>query len=89
MRLETSCTQVPLQEAEEEGDAPADLMPSLRALALQDRDILEKGIRAFVSYVRGYKEHQCKYIFRIQVRFSCPNGASVNHLSVNQILWPN
>jgi ATP-dependent RNA helicase DDX55/SPB4 len=42
-------------------------MPALRALALQDRDILEKGIKAFVSYVRGYKEHQCKYIFRIQV----------------------
>jgi len=57
--------KVPLQEAEK-GDEPADLMPSLRALALQDRDILEKGIKAFVSYVRGYKEHQCKYIFRIQ-----------------------
>ena len=29
---------------------------------------MEAGTRAFVSYVRGYKEHHCKYIFRIQVR---------------------
>ena len=27
---------------------------------------MEAGTRAFVSYVRGYKEHHCKYIFRIQ-----------------------
>lgn len=44
----------------------SDLMPSLRAAALKDREVLEKGIRAFVSYVRGYKEHHCKYIFRLQ-----------------------
>jgi ATP-dependent RNA helicase DDX55/SPB4 len=25
---------------------------------------MEKGTRAFVSYVRGYKEHQCRFIFR-------------------------
>ena len=75
MSSDPSCMQVPLQEAEEEGDPPADLMPSLRALALQDIDVLEKGIRAFVSYVRGYKEHQCKYIFRIQVRASAPCSA--------------
>ena len=28
---------------------------------------MEAGTRAFVSYVRGYKEHHCKFIFRIQV----------------------
>mmetsp|Transcript_28037 Transcript_28037/g.83096 ORF Transcript_28037/g.83096 Transcript_28037/m.83096 type:complete len:249 (-) Transcript_28037:153-899(-) len=27
---------------------------------------MEAGVHAFVSYVRGYKEHQCKYIFRMQ-----------------------
>ena len=43
-----------------------DLMPAVRAAALADREVLEKGIRAFVSYVRGYKEHHCKYIFRLQ-----------------------
>lgn len=29
--------------------------------------MMEVGTRAFVSYVRGYKEHQLKYIFRIKV----------------------
>ena len=28
---------------------------------------MEKGSRAFVSYVRGYKEHHCRFIFRVQV----------------------
>ena len=25
---------------------------------------MEKGTRAFVSYMRGYKEHHCRFIFR-------------------------
>ncbi|KAK8938272.1 DEAD-box ATP-dependent RNA helicase 18 [Platanthera guangdongensis] len=25
---------------------------------------MEKGLKAFVSYIRAYKEHQCSYIFR-------------------------
>lgn len=57
--------QVPLQEQPAPKELP-DLMEALRKAALTDRAILEKGIRAFVSYVRGYKEHQCKYIFRPQ-----------------------
>lgn len=28
---------------------------------------MEKGFRAFVSLVRGYKEHHCKFVFRLQV----------------------
>ena len=27
--------------------------------------VMEKGTKAFVSYVRGYKEHHCKYIFQL------------------------
>ena len=26
---------------------------------------MEKGTKAFVSYVRGYKEHHCKYVFQL------------------------
>ncbi len=37
----------------------------LRKLSEQDRDVMEKGIKAFVSFVRAYKEHQCKFIFRL------------------------
>lgn len=28
---------------------------------------MEAGTKAFVSYVRAYKEHHCKFIFRLQV----------------------
>ena len=33
-----------------------------------DREVMEKGSRAFVSLVRGYKEHQCKFVCKLQVR---------------------
>lgn len=46
---------------------PPPLLPWLRAEAESDREVMEKATRAFVSFVRGYKEHHCKFIFRIQV----------------------
>lgn len=36
----------------------------IRSQAMKDRAVLEKGLKAFVSFVRGYKEHLCSYIFR-------------------------
>lgn len=36
----------------------------IRSAAKKDRDVMEKGLRAFVSYIRAYKEHHCSYIFR-------------------------
>lgn len=36
----------------------------IRSAAKKDRDIMEKGVKAFVSYIRAYKEHHCSYIFR-------------------------
>ena len=36
----------------------------IRSAAKKDRDVMEKGARAFVSYIRAYKEHHCSYIFR-------------------------
>lgn len=44
-------------------DLPLARIP--RQAAEADREVLEKGVRAFVSYVRGYKEHQCRFIFRL------------------------
>ncbi len=46
-------------------DCKATVHQVLRKLSEQDRDIMEKGIKAFVSFVRAYKEHQCKFIFRL------------------------
>eukprot|EP00566_Odontella_aurita_P008784 CAMPEP_0113543428 /NCGR_PEP_ID=MMETSP0015_2-20120614/10151_1 /TAXON_ID=2838 /ORGANISM="Odontella" /LENGTH=830 /DNA_ID=CAMNT_0000443583 /DNA_START=62 /DNA_END=2554 /DNA_ORIENTATION=- /assembly_acc=CAM_ASM_000160 len=41
-----------------------DALPKVRDMALKDRDVLEKGTKAFTSYIRAYKEHQCAFIFR-------------------------
>ncbi|KAF8115188.1 hypothetical protein N665_0029s0033 [Sinapis alba] len=40
------------------------VIPIIRSLALKDRAVYNKGIEAFVSFVHGYKEHQCNYILR-------------------------
>jgi ATP-dependent RNA helicase DDX55/SPB4 len=42
----------------------ASILPMIRNMVLQDRDVLEKGTRAYTSYIRAYKEHQCAFIFR-------------------------
>jgi len=41
-----------------------DVLPSIRKFVLKDRDILEKGTKAYTSYIRAYKEHHCGFIFR-------------------------
>ncbi|KAK3273106.1 hypothetical protein CYMTET_18635, partial [Cymbomonas tetramitiformis] len=43
-----------------------DVCEGIRARAERDRDVMEKGARAFVSFIRGYKEHHCTFIFRFQ-----------------------
>ncbi|TXG50050.1 hypothetical protein EZV62_025925 [Acer yangbiense] len=55
--------RVPLQERKCTDDV-TDVVPQIRAAAKKDRDVMEKGLRAFVSYMRAYKEHHCSYIFR-------------------------
>ena len=40
-----------------------ELYNSMKGLIMSDRDLLERGTRAFVSFVCAYKEHQCSYIF--------------------------
>lgn len=42
-----------------------ELFFQIRSAAKKDRDVMEKGLRAFVSYIRAYKEHLCSYIFRL------------------------
>ncbi|KAL8052285.1 hypothetical protein ABFX02_06G201806 [Erythranthe guttata] len=55
--------RVPLEERQCSDDVP-DIIPQIRSAAKKDRDIMEKGLRAFVSFVRAYKEHHCSFIFR-------------------------
>ncbi|PON79120.1 DEAD-box ATP-dependent RNA helicase [Parasponia andersonii] len=54
--------RVPLKERQFSEDA-SDVVPELRSAARKDRDVMEKGVRAFVSYVGGYRKHECSYIF--------------------------
>ncbi|KIZ03208.1 DEAD-box ATP-dependent RNA helicase 18 [Monoraphidium neglectum] len=58
--------KVPLKEVEKLPGAPDGLTAWLRSEAETDREAMDKATRAFVSFVRGYKEHHLKYIFRIQ-----------------------
>lgn len=44
-------------EEEAAKDVP-EVLPRVRRLAETDREAMEKGTNAFVSYVRGYREHQ-------------------------------
>lgn len=39
---------------------------ALRAEVIQDRDLMDKSVRAFVSNIRAYREHRCRHIFRVR-----------------------
>ncbi|XP_070485359.1 ATP-dependent RNA helicase DDX55 isoform X4 [Equus przewalskii] len=38
----------------------------LQSMALADRAVFEKGMKAFVSYVQAYAKHECNLIFRLK-----------------------
>eukprot|EP00536_Pseudo-nitzschia_multiseries_P003945 jgi/Psemu1/237110/estExt_Genewise1.C_630045 len=56
--------QLPKTEADSSAEVVTNFLPKIRGLVLKDRDYLEKGTKAFTSYIRGYKEHVCGFIFR-------------------------
>ncbi|CBI25423.3 unnamed protein product, partial [Vitis vinifera] len=64
--------RVPLQGMTCSSDA-SDVVPQIRSAAKKDRDVMEKGLRAFVSFVRAYKEHHCSYIFRLVTNLKSGN----------------
>uniref|UniRef100_A0A8C6DFS9 ATP-dependent RNA helicase n=1 Tax=Moschus moschiferus TaxID=68415 RepID=A0A8C6DFS9_MOSMO len=55
----------PLQEMKLQKNT-ADLLPKLKTMALADRAVFEKGMKAFVSYVQAYAKHECNLIFRLK-----------------------
>uniref|UniRef100_A0A2K6EPU6 ATP-dependent RNA helicase n=1 Tax=Propithecus coquereli TaxID=379532 RepID=A0A2K6EPU6_PROCO len=55
----------PLQEMKLQKNT-ADLLPKLKSMALADRAVFEKGMKAFVSYVQAYAKHECNLIFRLK-----------------------
>ncbi|KAM6051765.1 ATP-dependent RNA helicase DDX55 isoform 2-T2 [Theristicus caerulescens] len=55
----------PMQEMKPQTNV-LDLLPKLQSMALADRAVFEKGMKAFVSYVQAYAKHECHLIFRIK-----------------------
>ncbi|XP_013889847.1 ATP-dependent RNA helicase DDX55 [Austrofundulus limnaeus] len=43
-----------------------DVLSKVKAMALADRAMFEKGMKAFVSYVQAYAKHECSLIFRVK-----------------------
>ena len=56
--------KVPLQLMEPVAGLPS-LHAQLQPLLLADRAVMEKANAAYVSMVRAYSEHECKYIFQL------------------------
>lgn len=62
---ESCCRSVQTEEDEtSENEVVKSILPPIKACVLKDRDLLEKGTKAFTSYIRAYKEHVCAFIFR-------------------------
>ncbi|KAK9918182.1 hypothetical protein WJX75_002016 [Coccomyxa subellipsoidea] len=57
--------KVPMVE-EPAAEGVPKVLSQVRQLAESDREVMEKGTSAFVSYMRGYREHQCRFIFRAE-----------------------
>lgn len=70
---EARVLQCPLQRFPPVKDV-VDVLPKLKALAVGDRAVFERGMRAFVSFVQAYAKHECSLIFRLkgQCLLTCP-----------------
>lgn len=46
-------------------------LPQIRAAAKNDRDVMDKGSKALVSFICAYMKHQCSFIFRYHPYLQC------------------
>ncbi|BGP08597.1 ATP-dependent rRNA helicase spb4, partial [Rhodotorula toruloides] len=65
--------KIPLQRFEypSQGDSTleqeaAAVRDEMRQVILKDRDLHDRGIKAFVSSIRSYSKHEASYLFRLQ-----------------------
>ena len=58
--------RVPIKEKVTLEGCPEDLFALIRKMNETDRDMLDKSIHAFLTYIRAYTEHHCQYIFRLK-----------------------
>jgi ATP-dependent RNA helicase DDX55/SPB4 len=62
--LENSDPAAPTEQ-DPSSTSPSPLLTTIRTIASGDRDLLEAGSTAFISFIRAYKENLCTYIFRM------------------------
>ena len=63
---ETSEEKVVSERVESDNDSVDAFVKSLRDIVKVDRDMYDRGMKAFVSWVRSYSKHEASYIFRIK-----------------------
>ena len=61
-----SITQVKLKELDMDMDNLPDFLPRIRKMQLNDRAIMDKATRAYVSFVRSYSKHECNVLLRVK-----------------------
>eukprot|EP00026_Physarum_polycephalum_P005187 Phypoly_transcript_05217.p1 GENE.Phypoly_transcript_05217~~Phypoly_transcript_05217.p1 ORF type:complete len:664 (+),score=154.41 Phypoly_transcript_05217:90-1994(+) len=57
--------KVPITETPAPKSVP-DVGEAIKKAAMSDRDLFQRSQTAMVSYVRGYNEHHCAYIFNLK-----------------------
>ena len=55
-----------LKELELDLGSLPDLLPRIRKMQLNDRAIMDKATRSFVSYIRSYSKHECNVLLRVK-----------------------
>ncbi|OQR81314.1 DEAD/DEAH box RNA helicase, partial [Thraustotheca clavata] len=56
----------PMDDLVVDGTKRVEILDKVKSFQMEDRDVLEKGTKAFISFLRSYKEHQCQFIFRFR-----------------------
>ncbi|XP_013777410.1 ATP-dependent RNA helicase DDX55-like isoform X2 [Limulus polyphemus] len=53
-------------EKKDLGETFFNVLPKVKKMSMRDRDIFEKGKRAFVSYIQAYSKHECHLLFKVK-----------------------
>jgi len=53
-------------DTEQDTPSLSNTLQLMQQLAVNERELLEAGSTAFMSFLRAYKEHLCSYIFRLE-----------------------
>lgn len=74
--------KVPLEEYTQLDENTTTLKHKIQKLARNERELFEKGMRAFVSFIQSYRKHECSLIFQLKELDLCKlaDGFGLIHL---------